>query len=247
MKRLLLLLLVFFPSFAFGQDIIVLHNGERIEALVEKIDEKEICYKEWNFQQGPQYTLSNSKVVVILFRNGTSKVFETKQTLDKSQNQSGTESDEFISSIDPDATLSGDKRGNLFLNGVKLTDAQARQLLNRGDGRDYFDTWLGAHRQYRSGNTLLTLGFVFLGVSAICIAAETDNSDPYYSYDFSTAIMFAGSADLCICLGAIFRGVGRGRRNSVIDRYNNELRFSQNSSQLLLGPTSSGYGLTLTF
>ncbi|MEM6522940.1 MAG: hypothetical protein AAF693_04075 [Bacteroidota bacterium] len=60
-----------------AQDIIILKNGEELEAKVSEILRTSIKYKRFDNLSGPIYTLQKSEVFMIKFENGTKEVFNT--------------------------------------------------------------------------------------------------------------------------------------------------------------------------
>lgn len=246
MKKLILIIVALWPMIVYGQDLIITHDAREIEAKVERIDDYKIDYRRWDNQQGPVYSIAISKVLMIKFANGSKQTFTLGEVRQVDAGPVGVLPD----GIDPTARLEGDRHGNLYLNGQLLTRQQANELLNRGPGCNYADTWYAGHAQFKKGKTFLGLGLGLLGATAIFAIAAVDSATDDYDEAqslMSVAYICAIPADVFICLGCVYRGVGRGRRNSVINRYNNELRSEPLHSQLLLGPTSAGYGLTLTF
>ncbi len=62
----------------FAQDIIVLHSGDEIEAVVQEVSKSEVWYKKYSFQDGPVYSLPVSDIFMIKYPNGEKDMF-TKQ------------------------------------------------------------------------------------------------------------------------------------------------------------------------
>jgi len=60
----------------FSQDIIYFKDGSELKVKVVSIAEnKAITYKKWDNQQGPDYSQSPEKVVMIIYENGTKEMF----------------------------------------------------------------------------------------------------------------------------------------------------------------------------
>ena len=59
----------------FAQDIIILKNGNDIQAIVQEIDLDVVKYKKFDNPNGPNYTLKKSEVFIIRYANGSKDVF----------------------------------------------------------------------------------------------------------------------------------------------------------------------------
>ncbi len=81
MKHLIILIVICFNVNAvFSQDIIHLKNGGKIEAKVTEIGTKEIKYKKYDFQNGPDYVIYKKETAYILYENGKKESFYGKYT-----------------------------------------------------------------------------------------------------------------------------------------------------------------------
>lgn len=74
MKKLLLLTFLFFSLNIFAQDKIYLSDNSVIESKISEIGINEIKYKKFNNLDGPIYVIEKSKVVMVVFENGTHEV-----------------------------------------------------------------------------------------------------------------------------------------------------------------------------
>ena len=79
MKKLLLILL-FLPMIGFGQDNIILKDGEEINAKIEEVGETNIKYRKSNNQDGPMYTKSKDEIFMIKYANGEKDIFSNINT-----------------------------------------------------------------------------------------------------------------------------------------------------------------------
>ena len=64
----------------FGQDIIIMKNGNDIQAVVQEVGIDEVKYKRFDNPNGPNYTLKKSDVFMIRYENGTKDVFNVVNT-----------------------------------------------------------------------------------------------------------------------------------------------------------------------
>ncbi len=84
MKTLILLCTIFYVGICFGQDVIIMKDGDEIEAKVTEILKNDIKYKRASNLTGPTYTISKSKVFMIRYESGDKDIFDEIY-----QNQSG--------------------------------------------------------------------------------------------------------------------------------------------------------------
>ena len=70
--------LCFVLSFAQlkAQDIIIMRNGDEVQAKVEEVGQTEIKYKKFSNLEGPSYSVSKAQVFMIRYENGQRDVFE---------------------------------------------------------------------------------------------------------------------------------------------------------------------------
>ena len=154
--------------------------------------------------------------------------------------------------------------------GVTLTDDDLINLI----GEDiYFDTVVGARKQYNAGRRLITGGLIGIGTGYLAaslgtymLVTSSENSVRYYSandnypyrydYDEPDPLLAVSGALLAVSgYVALFSGycalnagiplkiIGKSRLNWVENDYNDRAR----GYSLQFGPAPSGLGLTLTF
>jgi len=75
MKKLLLLLTMLSILNSYSQDVIILKNGDEIEAKVTDILSKDVKYKRASNLTGPTYTLPIAKIFMIRYQSGDKDVF----------------------------------------------------------------------------------------------------------------------------------------------------------------------------
>ena len=75
MKTIFLVLALIGFLGCFAQDVIILKNGEEIEAMVTEVRQSEISYKKASNLGGPTYTMPISKIFMIKYQNGDKDVF----------------------------------------------------------------------------------------------------------------------------------------------------------------------------
>ena len=89
MKKLFLLIAVvlFSASFAFGQDVIIKRNGEEISAKILEVNTSNIVYKRFDNIEGPTFLILKSELLMIRYENGTKDIFIGKQRQEKSMEE----------------------------------------------------------------------------------------------------------------------------------------------------------------
>ena len=119
----------------------------------------------------------------------------------------------------------GRKGGNFYWKdgGRNLTRQEYDTIL---DG-ELLNTFNSAHKQFNTGRTFMGIGLGCLAVTLISfVAAAGEDTQEAMNEDLAIAQLFAYGADLGICLGCVFRGIGKGRLNWVKDTYNSGRSYS---------------------
>lgn len=80
MKYFLLIFAFAFSFHVFSQDIVILKNGDEIEAKVLEIDDNVIKYKRASNPTGPTYKLEKSKIFMIRYESGDKDMFGNSDT-----------------------------------------------------------------------------------------------------------------------------------------------------------------------
>jgi hypothetical protein len=71
--------ILLFSLQGFAQDTIVKRSNEKIIAKVLEINQSEVKYKKFTFQDGPIYIALKSEIKYVLFSNGTKETFISEQ------------------------------------------------------------------------------------------------------------------------------------------------------------------------
>lgn len=210
LKCLVVFILVFgFMKISYAQDVIIKNDNSTIECKVLKISNSEIEYKKWTNLDGPIYTIDVEDVIRIDYQNGESENFN-------------------------DCVLYDNIRGfmtrdhcDLVLNGRVLSDEEVKSLF----GNKGYETYVGAKKQMHASELW---GFIF-ALSLIGDAAGLSGMIHWNTEDdrLKSTALFSGSlllTNVSIPLMCVFRGVGKGRLNWLVDdfneRHNNSMSFS---------------------
>jgi hypothetical protein len=90
MKKLFLFLLLLLPKFFFAQDVIVMRSGEEIQAKILEVNETEVKYKKFDYQDGPTFIVSKSKIFMIKYADGSKDVFSETPTENQASKKDST-------------------------------------------------------------------------------------------------------------------------------------------------------------
>lgn len=86
MKKLLIVSFTLLVHFTIAQDVIVMKNGDELNAVVLEVGTESIKYKKYDNQQGPTYSIDKTDVFMIRYENGSKDVFNTqKEELNKEE------------------------------------------------------------------------------------------------------------------------------------------------------------------
>ncbi|MCL2411328.1 MAG: hypothetical protein FWC97_06760 [Treponema sp.] len=130
----LILFLFIGISVAAAQDLIVMRNGNIIEARVTEISSAEIRYRRIDFLDGPVFVISAANVHSIRFENGTHQVFNQAPPAGQPQAQTARAVD---TAIDPDRFVFG---FNLNAGGLIASGLGGGASLNFDLGRGNFNS-----------------------------------------------------------------------------------------------------------
>lgn len=110
------------------------------------------------------------------------------------------------------------KKGELYLNGSKVEDYEARGLF----GEENYGTYSSAKSQYKAGRLVVTFGWIGLGAAVALMVIDDD-------FVF-LAMPIASVASIGLGTGFTLKGIGRGRLNWLASSYNNGSLTSENLS-----------------
>ncbi len=229
-----------------AQDIIVTHDGERIDAIVIEISDTEVRYKRADNADGPTFVLTTEKIASIVYKNGEVQTFMGQNT----QNQpvvSGTQGTKTVYSVRDAADIA-------FVAGQKIVKSEKRHKYYYGDieldeslYRDFLKlTCSAAYKEYSTGTGLIWLGYLGNGIITgvgLGLVAGSGLNDALLISGAIITVAGLGSGITLVCIGA-------KKDNKSLDIFNAQCSQSLNYKQALslnLGVTSNGIGLTLNF
>ena len=86
MKKILIILFCL-PMIGFGQDNVILKDGEEISSKILRINTENIEYKKHSNLDGPTYKLNKIDIFMIKYENGEKEVFSKKESSKKKSNK----------------------------------------------------------------------------------------------------------------------------------------------------------------
>lgn len=156
---------------SFSQDVILLSNGNEIEAKIIKVGNSEIEYKKWSNQDGPTFTEQKNNIFMIKYQNGEKDVFNQ---LIKDENQIASESNAVIK---PQST---NENKTTSINVKNKSENKIFFGINAGVGPNIID---GYNSYYRELYTYLSLSAT-LGVDLAFPIGDVFAVGPYFSAGF---------------------------------------------------------------
>jgi len=79
-KYFYFLLIVFSSNIIIAQDVIIKKNNDEIKSKIIEINDENIKYKEFDFQDGPTRNIKTSDIFMIIYENGKREKFSITQT-----------------------------------------------------------------------------------------------------------------------------------------------------------------------
>jgi hypothetical protein len=133
-------------------------------------------------------------------------------------------------------------------NNMQLTEEECASIFND----ELYDTYLSAQRQFSVGRGLLIAGLACAGATVVTLyGASNAPSEDVFERNYNMAVLFAEIADVGICLGCVFKGIGKGRLEWVKNTYNtgryqtSTLKFAP--SVMMTAQNELGFGASLKF
>lgn len=259
MKKLFIIncLIVFFTlisSALYAQDIIVLYNGDTVQAKIIEVTNNNISYKKFDYQDGPTVVVEIKNIKTIRYQTGEVANYEIKNNVNYIPDSIRCKLPYII---------------NHSLEGYTLDDGS---LLSKQDFKVILDQnkLLDLLSSYNSGENMINIGkgiliggltavaarsLVYTGLDIILLATTLNNE---------IELGIGGAAFIaywCIMTNMIITGVtleasmpliilGNVKQQRSINDYNDIVRPPIETSQrvtLGVGATPSGFGLTLRF
>ena len=229
MKKLFFIAIVMFCSIgsAFAQDVIVLKNGNEINAIVQEVGINDVKYKKFENPNGPNYTLLQSQILMIKYENGTQDVFEEKIKMETSLSPKLEQMKQEFYAIGKD-------------------DVKMLEFLKTHDTKFYED-FQSACKQRKKGGSLLAGGLT-LSIGGIILgsAGGMKNNTGVYISGIVIGCIGEVLTIVSIPISASAGGKKNVIKNDFAEKYFGEKVYSYHPS-LNLGLTTNGVGFTVNF
>ena len=99
MKKVIIIALSLAALNVAAQDIIVMRNGDEVEAKVTKVGRTEVEYHKWSNQDGPVYTVAKSDVFMVKYKNGEKDVFNKVPEQSNSAVKSESSAPQYVEAV----------------------------------------------------------------------------------------------------------------------------------------------------
>ena len=101
MKKVIIIALSLAALNVAAQDIIVMRNGDEVEAKVTKVGKTEVEYHKWSNQDGPVYTVAKSDVFMVKYKNGEKDVFDnvTAKSDNSPKSESNSSAPQYVEAV----------------------------------------------------------------------------------------------------------------------------------------------------
>lgn len=136
-----IIILMFCKVIGNAQDLIILRNGNEIQAKVLEIKQQEITYKNWTNIDGPTYTKSKTDIFMIKYANGSKDVFEIEKN--PANISSKTTGDNFIGTWNHKKYNGKTNQSVIIIKPAGsnyLVEAKMKVYLDNIWGTDYYET-----------------------------------------------------------------------------------------------------------
>lgn len=215
---IVLLLLI---SFAMAQDVIIKHNGQKIECTVVEVSDQIIKCKHFSTPDKTVFNILTKDVYMIKYQNGEEIVFNYKHP------------EELIFNIEPLSVQNGFWGKRIWMGDTKMRNADIKTL---------FGSYPEALKKFNAGNTMKIAGnliglpsaFAFGWNLGIMIAGGEANN---------TVLAISGVGTV---MGIVLVVFGNNSVMESVNIYNSAIEGTSLNS-IKLGITENGIGLKLGF
>jgi len=207
----------------FAQDIIILKNGDDIQAIVQEVETNEVKYKRFDNPNGTNYVLKKSDIFMIRYENGRKDVFAGSALPAEKQQQTADMSTQSELSYD----------NGVRQNRAKLTSEQVRTVM--ADNSKALQLYNNGRALYTAGQLLACPGAFLLG---------WDIGTRLSGGEGNGTLIIVGAAGMAF--GLVMATLGENKIKTSVQLYNSKANNSL-SYQINFGFTQTGVGLSLRF
>jgi len=174
------ILFVMAAGITYAQDIIVTTKSEKITAKITEVDVEVIRYKQFDYQDGPIYTIKKSEIASIIYENGSVMTFEQARETPPPA---------------PTTSKSEDKNTDyLYFKSLARNDGAMYSFLKTRDNECYQMFHRGIQMS-RAGKGILVPGILLTvaGVVLIGVAYAESYEDAWGYYGPDEDLLLAGT------------------------------------------------------
>ena len=216
------------------QDIIILRNGNEIQAMVSEIGIDDVTYKRFDNPNGPTYTLKKSEIFMIRYANGSKDVFtdNTVPTVLPPPSQSTTTS-----------SYRGDDQYRKY-SFLQMNDNEQERYL-QVNHPELYGRFHKGQKLSGVGRGLRIPGWIlFSSGLGLIIGGAADEDEEL----MSLGTLFFSAGNTLILISIPFSAVGGGMKKSVQNEYKERyLRQANSQGQFQLRMSGNGIGLAYVF
>jgi TM2 domain-containing membrane protein YozV len=201
----------------FAQDIIILKNGNDIQAIVIEVGTEDVKYKRFDNQNGPNYTLKKSDIFMIMYENGSKDVFNEIVTPAPAEVQQQTTFNQQTGFYNGNANSQQPISTLKYTFGNRISPYGSEKSPFLAGFLSFLIPGLG---QFYNGD--IGAGFLYLGCNIVCnsiliSAISTDYYENTYIDGTKFTIGFVGA--LVVTISSIVNGSQMAKRVNIARGY----------------------------
>jgi len=231
-KRFIILtILVLSNVYVFAQDVILKKDGSEINAKVIEITEKQVKYKDFDFQSGPIRNVNIVDVFMITYENGRKEIFKT-QTPTTSVTQ----------------TIIHERSYKKEFDRIGSDDHKMLDFFKKNNFKEYYNRFESACDQRKAGSGLLGSGIGFMVGGTVLVVCGSAGND--MSWLMPVGYVFIGIGEVLTIVSIPISASAGTRKKAIKNDFAREYFGISNYTyqpKLNLGQTANGIGLTLNF
>jgi TM2 domain-containing membrane protein YozV len=206
-----------FSVTVFAQDIIILKNGNDIQAIVLEVGTDDVKYKKFDNQNGPNYTLKKSDIFMIRYENGSKDVFNEIVTPAPAEVQQQTTVNRQAGFYNGNADSQQPIPTLKYTFGKQISPYGSEKSPFLAGFLSFLIPGLG---QFYNGD--MSAGFLYLGANIVCNSVwmssiSTDYYGNAYIDETKFTIGFIGA--LVINISSIVNGAQMAKRVNIARGY----------------------------
>jgi len=220
---LLTVCLISFSSVSIAQDVIIKTDSTKINAKVLEVNIENIRYKNFDYMDGPIYTILKSDVDSIHYKNGQTDIFTQEKAIS--------------------STLT-DKN-------ITLTNTENIPFAMKTHNPDLYIKYMNGDRMRKNGYGLIFTGVFSTMLGAAFVISATnifyDNKD-YQNIQKGIGYGLIVTGDILLAVGIPVHLVGKSKRRSALKEFHNQYNSASSStSHFQLNLNSNGVGVSFVF